>query len=479
MPQALAEKSWTVALRAASADELELSVYDFIGQDFFGDGVSAKDILGKLRAAPQAKTITLRINSGGGVVDDAKAMINLLGDRKAQGVKVNAFIDGIAASAASYLTTVADKVTMASNAFLMFHQARTGRMGNAKDMADTAALLTRTNEQLAEGYAAASARRGKSKTKADYLAAMAKGDTYLDADEAIAWGLADDKVDALKAVAVLADIEALESAPEALKSAAYVGTADVAAPVVAAVNADVVIDTVINTEPVVEPPAETSEAVVVEPTTPAPVVRADPIPTGKENKNMSANTEVSQFVQAITLTLGLPVGSTESDVLARAAFVRDFEKEAVSLTGVASTAEAVGAIRGLASKAALSEALQTELTQVKSERDQQNFDTLLVKGKADGQLVPATIKLYEEEFTEAVSNGRGSQVVSRLKGFLAVQPRVLPQVARQVAAHSGAALVWEGKAYADLKPLMRARLSQENPDLYREMKRDFDASQSA
>lgn len=237
MTQALAEKSWTVALRSTGADTLEIGIYDFIGESIFGEGVTAKAVLAQLRAAPAAKSITMRINSSGGDVDDAKAMINLLADRKANGVRVEAIIDGMAASAASYITTVADKVTMPSNAFLMFHQARTGRMGNASDMLSASELLTRVNEQLAEGYAAASARRGKEKTKADYLAEMAKGDRYLSADEAIEWGLADEKTEPLKAVACLADISQLVGAPVALIEAPYVAHEAPVAPAVVAVVA--------------------------------------------------------------------------------------------------------------------------------------------------------------------------------------------------------------------------------------------------
>lgn len=218
------ERVWNVALRALADEEIEIVVYDVIGKDFWGDGyaVGAKDVIAKLRAAPKAKKITLRVNSVGGVVDEAKAMVNLLAERAAGGVKIEAFVDGLAASAASYLLTAATRVVMPANAFMMIHGVRGGKYGTADEMEAAAALFRRLNDQIADGYAEASARRGKSKTKADFLKAFDDGDLYLDADQAIEWGLADEKLAAVKAAACLADIERLTAAPEALRAAPYV-----------------------------------------------------------------------------------------------------------------------------------------------------------------------------------------------------------------------------------------------------------------
>jgi ATP-dependent protease ClpP protease subunit len=218
------ERTWNVALRALADEEIEIVVYDVIGKDFWGDGsaVGAKDVIAKLRSTPKAKKITLRVNSVGGVVDEAKAMVNLLAERAAGGVKIEAFVDGLAASAASYLLTAATRVVMPANAFMMIHGVRGGKWGTADEMEAAAALFRRLNDQIADGYAEASARRGKGKTKAEFLKAFDDGDLYLDADQAIEWGLADEKLAAVKAAACLADIERLTAAPEALRAAPYV-----------------------------------------------------------------------------------------------------------------------------------------------------------------------------------------------------------------------------------------------------------------
>lgn len=215
-------KSWNLALRSVGAEELEIAVYDIIGQSFMSDGVTAKDILGQLRAAPKSKKINLRVNSVGGIVDEAKAMVNLLNERAADGVEIVATVDGIAASAASYLLTAASKVTMPANAFMMIHSSNTGVRGNASKFEEVAALLRRVDGHLAEAYSAASLRRGVLKSKEDYLAMFAAGDLYLDADQAIALGLADQKSVAMKVAACLVDVELLpDDAPAALLDAPY------------------------------------------------------------------------------------------------------------------------------------------------------------------------------------------------------------------------------------------------------------------
>src|SRR5690606_23792521 len=145
-----------------------------------------------LRSTPDAKEIDLRVNSIGGIVDEAKGMRNLLLERAAAGVKVTGYVDGIAASAASYLLTAASRVVMPDNAFQMLHEAYGRSRGRARDIAAHAELMVRINEQLASAYAEASQRRGKGKTKEDFLSLLAQGDTYFDADEAIEWGLADE-----------------------------------------------------------------------------------------------------------------------------------------------------------------------------------------------------------------------------------------------------------------------------------------------
>ena len=96
-------RSW-YTIRAL-AESAEVAIYDEIG----AFGVSAKTFLDEIGALPNEQRITLRINSPGGSVFDAVAIHNAL--KRHEG-PVTVWIDGIAASAASYPFTYSpDEVT--------------------------------------------------------------------------------------------------------------------------------------------------------------------------------------------------------------------------------------------------------------------------------------------------------------------------------------------------------------------------------
>ena len=98
---------------------------------------------------------TLRINSPGGSVFDAVAIHNAL-SRHAGPVTV--WIDGIAASAASYIAMAGDEIVMPENTFLMIHDPAGVVMGTAADMRNMAGTLDKIADSMLRGYAARSGR---------------------------------------------------------------------------------------------------------------------------------------------------------------------------------------------------------------------------------------------------------------------------------------------------------------------------------
>ena len=71
---------------------------------------------------------------------------------------VTAWIDGIAASAASYVAMAGDAVVMPENAFLMIHDPAGMALGTAEDMRAMAEALDKIKTSLVAGYAAKSGR---------------------------------------------------------------------------------------------------------------------------------------------------------------------------------------------------------------------------------------------------------------------------------------------------------------------------------
>jgi len=161
----------------AQAKGTEVLIYDEIG----AYGVSAKGFLAELGALPDDAPIDLRLNSPGGSVFDAVAIFNAL-SRHAGHITV--WIDGIAASAASYIAMAGDEIVMPENAFMMIHDPSGIVMGTAADMRDMAGTLDKIAASMTRGYAAKS---GKPEVE---IAALLAAETWFDAKDALEAGLA-------------------------------------------------------------------------------------------------------------------------------------------------------------------------------------------------------------------------------------------------------------------------------------------------
>lgn len=164
-------------IKNIAADTAEISIYDEIGYW----GVTASEFVKDIQSV-QAKTITLHINSPGGDVFDGIAILNSLRQHQAA---VNVIIDGLAASAASFIAMAGDTVTMAPNAMLMIHEASGLVIGNAEDMTEMAALLDKTSANIANVYA----QRAGGDVE-DWRTAM-RAETWYSDQEAVDAGLAD------------------------------------------------------------------------------------------------------------------------------------------------------------------------------------------------------------------------------------------------------------------------------------------------
>lgn len=129
-----------------------------------------------------ADSITVRINSSGGNVFDAIAMANALRDHPAS---VTTIVDGLAASAASFIATSGDEVVMNRNSEMMIHNPKAVAAGGANDMRTLADRLDAVRDNIASMYVARAG--GTVEQWRDVMAA----ETWYSADEAVQAGLAD------------------------------------------------------------------------------------------------------------------------------------------------------------------------------------------------------------------------------------------------------------------------------------------------
>lgn len=161
-----------------------LRLYDPI--DSWGEwwGVSAKEFTRVLDELPDDTTeIRLLINSPGGEVMEGIAIMNALRAHKA---RVVAVVEGIAASAASFIAASADELVMMRNSELYIHNAWGFVVGDAADLRAVADDLEQHfDRNIASVYAQKSGD-----TVEHWLAEMDK-DRFLTAKQAVAEKLAD------------------------------------------------------------------------------------------------------------------------------------------------------------------------------------------------------------------------------------------------------------------------------------------------
>jgi ATP-dependent protease ClpP protease subunit len=162
---------------AATGTKATVHVYDFIGGY---DGVNARDFVQQIQES-DAKTINVHINSGGGDVFDAIAMHAALVNHPAT---VNTVVDGVAASAASFLAMAGETISMEKPARMMIHDASGLTIGNQADHLEMAALLGEVSDTIAGMYSDRAG--GDTKT---WRAAM-QAETWYTAPQAVEAGLA-------------------------------------------------------------------------------------------------------------------------------------------------------------------------------------------------------------------------------------------------------------------------------------------------
>ena len=80
-------------------------------------------------------TLNMYVNSPGGSVFAASTMTSMLQRvKETKNIKIKAYVDVLAASAASFLIMVADEINMYTNSMLMVHKPLSFAYGNAKEL---------------------------------------------------------------------------------------------------------------------------------------------------------------------------------------------------------------------------------------------------------------------------------------------------------------------------------------------------------
>ena len=194
---------WRFENSAENSSEGTLHIYGDIkfydmGWWNWPDDVIPHQFKNDLAELGDVDTIHVRINSNGGSVFGAYAIMNLLRSHKA---KIITYNDGIAASAATLIAMAGDRIVSSIGSVWMIHLPSTSVSGNAKDLQKAIEILDTITDTMADIY---HAKTGIDRAE---IMRMMNEDKWMTGKEALEMGFVDE-VTGLKVEAYLSDNKA-------------------------------------------------------------------------------------------------------------------------------------------------------------------------------------------------------------------------------------------------------------------------------
>lgn len=130
--------------------------------------------------------VTLHINSLGGIVSSAFALVDYIRGLISKGIEIHTVVEGICASAATLVSTSGSKRFISSNSIMLIHQISLGGWGKYeefKDLMENAKLMM---EKIRRHY------KSYTRFTDEDLDLILKRDLYLDAENCLKYGLVDE-----------------------------------------------------------------------------------------------------------------------------------------------------------------------------------------------------------------------------------------------------------------------------------------------
>lgn len=181
LPKILAELPDSEVYSRRNEDgSIEVYLDDVIHPQF---GVSARGLAKALEG--HEGPVTLRVNSPGGSVFEARQMMSIL-DRHSTELTVS--IEGVAASASTFFPAMADNVEMTEGSRFFIHRSNNIVIGNEQDMTEAAEIMRQIDAEMADLYAEAS------DLKRSEIVEMMNKESLLTAEQALAAGFVDEVV---------------------------------------------------------------------------------------------------------------------------------------------------------------------------------------------------------------------------------------------------------------------------------------------
>lgn len=134
---------------------------------------------------PTVETIHLTINSRGGDVDEANAILQEL---QSFGAQIVVTVGNMAASAAGLVAMAGNHIRMFPTSSIMVHNPSTQWSGNAESFRHIADILDSRAEAVRKAYV----MKAKGKISEEQIKAFMDAETYLTADKCLEYGLCDE-----------------------------------------------------------------------------------------------------------------------------------------------------------------------------------------------------------------------------------------------------------------------------------------------
>ena len=182
--------------QSATPDTLDLYIYGTVESDWYNwwgelqrSETSANHFRQELAKHPNAVQINIYINSNGGSVFEGTAIYSQLRRHPAH---KTVYVDGFACSIASVIAMAGDTVVMPRNTMMMVHNMLLGVCGNAAELRKAADDLDTINAAGRQAYLT----KSNGKITEEQLIALMDAETWLTAEQCIAYGLADEYAEA-------------------------------------------------------------------------------------------------------------------------------------------------------------------------------------------------------------------------------------------------------------------------------------------
>lgn len=177
-----------------------LYIYDVIDEFW---GVSAASVIDSLAQAEGSPVLNVYINSPGGSVFEARAIMAAIGRFSGKTV---AHIDSLCASAATSIALSCGEVVMKEGALFMIHNASGMVWGDKNQMRETADLLEKIELSIIKDY---TDKTGKADEE---IIALMDAETWFTASEALDAGFID-RIDSVKSAKNIWNLSAFKNAP--------------------------------------------------------------------------------------------------------------------------------------------------------------------------------------------------------------------------------------------------------------------------